>query len=59
MGPDETAVDSVRTWRFGPAKKDGNAVRVKINVEVNFHLYRTLLPYCEKRTAKPVLEYVV
>jgi TonB family protein len=39
MGLDEAAVNAVRTWRFDPAKKDGNAVQVMINVEVNFHLY--------------------
>lgn len=39
MGLDEAAVNTVRTWRFDPATKDGNAVRVQVNVEVNFHLY--------------------
>jgi TonB family protein len=39
MGLDEAAVDTVRMWRFEPAMKDGKAVRVQINVEVNFHLY--------------------
>lgn len=39
MGLDEKAMEAVRTWRFEPAKKDGMAVAVAINVEVNFNLY--------------------
>jgi protein TonB len=39
LGLDEKAVEKVRTWRFEPAKKDGHAVAVAINVEVNFNLY--------------------
>lgn len=39
MGLDEAAINAVRTWRFDPAKKDGNAVRVMINVQVTFRLY--------------------
>lgn len=39
MGLDEKAMESVRTWRFRPATKDGNPVAVEINVEVNFRLY--------------------
>jgi periplasmic protein TonB len=39
MGLDEKAVEAVRQWRFEPAKKDGQAVPVMINVEVNFRLY--------------------
>lgn len=39
MGLDEKAVESVRTWRFEPARKDGNPVAVMIAVEVDFHLY--------------------
>lgn len=39
MGLDEKAIEAVRTWRFEPAKKDGQAVAVAINVEVNFNLY--------------------
>jgi len=39
MGLDERAVAAVKTWRFDPAKKDGQPVAVQINVEVTFHLY--------------------
>jgi protein TonB len=39
MGLDEKAIEAVRQWRFEPAKKDGQAVPVMINVEVNFRLY--------------------
>ncbi len=39
MGLDEKAVEAVRNWKFEPAKKDGQAVPVMINVEVNFRLY--------------------
>ncbi len=39
MGLDEKAIEAVRTWKFEPAMKDGHAVAVQINVEVNFRLY--------------------
>lgn len=39
MGLDEKAIEAVRTWRFDPAKKDGQAVAVQMNVEVSFRLY--------------------
>jgi TonB family protein len=39
MGLDEKAIEAVRTWRFEPARKDGQPVAVQINVEVNFRLY--------------------
>jgi TonB family protein len=39
LGLDERAIDAVRTWKFVPALKDGVAVPVQLNVEVNFHLY--------------------
>ncbi len=39
MGLDDKAVEAVRTWRFEPARKDGQPVPVQINVEVNFRLY--------------------
>ncbi len=39
MGLDQKAVETVRTWRFEPGKKDGHPVPVQISVEVNFRLY--------------------
>lgn len=39
MGLDEKAIEAVKTWRFEPAKKDGQPVNVQINVEVFFRLY--------------------
>jgi len=39
MGLDEKAVEAVRTWRFDPARKDGQPVAVQMNVEVSFRLY--------------------
>jgi protein TonB len=39
MGLDEKAIEAVKTWRFEPARKDGNPVAVQINVEVSFRLY--------------------
>jgi len=38
-GLDAKAVEAVEAWRFNPAEKDGQPVRVLIAVEVNFHLY--------------------
>ncbi len=32
-------INRVRQWRFEPVRKDGQAVPVMINVEVNFRLY--------------------
>ena len=39
MGLDEKAIEAVRTWRFEPARKDGQPVAVQMNVEVSFRLY--------------------
>ena len=39
MGLDEKALEAVRNWRFEPATKDGIAVPVIVNVQVDFHLY--------------------
>jgi protein TonB len=39
LGLDEKAIEAVKTWKFDPARKDGQAVSVQINVEVNFRLY--------------------
>ncbi len=40
MGLDEAAIAAVKQWKFGPATKNGQPVRVMINVEVNFRLYQ-------------------
>jgi TonB family protein len=39
MGLDEKAIETVRSWKFDPARKDGKPVAVEIAVEVDFHLY--------------------
>jgi TonB family protein len=39
LGLDEKGVEAVRDWKFEPAMKDGQAVPVKVMVEVSFHLY--------------------
>jgi len=39
MGLAEKAVESVRQWKFEPAKKDGQPVAVQIIVQVAFKLY--------------------
>ena len=39
LGLDEKAVEAVRHWRFRPGIKNGNAVAVAANVEVNFQLF--------------------
>ena len=37
-GLDEQAIAAVKTWKFEPARKDGEPVAVEINVEVTFRL---------------------
>jgi TonB family protein len=37
LGLDENAVETVRTWRFNPGRKDGKPVAVKTTVAVEFH----------------------
>ena len=37
-GLDESAVATVRTWKFKPATKDGNPVRIQVPVEVDFRV---------------------
>jgi len=38
LGLDEKAIEAVLKWRFKPSLKDGRAVAVSANVEVNFRL---------------------
>jgi homoserine O-acetyltransferase len=35
---DESAVDTIRTWRFEPGMKDGKPVPVAVTIETNFRL---------------------
>jgi len=39
FGLDREAARAVSTWRFKPAKKDGEPIDMDIAVEVDFHLY--------------------
>jgi TonB family protein len=36
---DERAIESIKHWRFKPAKKDGVPVPVAVYIEVDFHLH--------------------
>ena len=40
MGLDENAIETVKTWRFAPATKDGVPVPVAVYIEVDYHLGR-------------------
>ena len=35
---DRTAVDAVKQWRFQPGTKAGEAVHVRVSIEIAFHL---------------------
>ena len=39
LGLDEAAADTISTWRFRPAMRDGQPVACAFNIEVDFHLY--------------------
>jgi len=39
LGLDEKAIETVKTWKFDPSKKDGRPVAVEMNIEVAFNLY--------------------
>jgi protein TonB len=38
MGLDEKAIEAVEKWKFKPGMKDGQAVNVRVTIEVNFRL---------------------
>ncbi len=38
-GLDQSAMDTVKKWRFNPATRDGIAVPVRVNVQISFRLY--------------------
>jgi len=39
-GLDEKAIETVKTWKFKPATRDGVPVPVRVTVEVSFRLFR-------------------
>ncbi len=39
MGLDEKAIATVSTWKFEPARRNGVAVVVYVNIEITFRLY--------------------
>jgi TonB family protein len=39
FGLAEQAIKTVRTWKFGPAMRDGTPVPVRVMVEVTFRLF--------------------
>jgi len=38
-GLDEKAIEAVRNWRFEPARKDGEPIAVRVNLDVEFRMY--------------------
>jgi TonB family protein len=38
LGLEESAAETIRTWRFDPGKRNGEPVDVAIYIEVTFHL---------------------
>ncbi|MGH9487889.1 MAG: energy transducer TonB [Terriglobales bacterium] len=39
LGLDQKALEAVALWRFQPAERNGHPVRVRADIQVNFHLY--------------------
>jgi len=39
MGLDEKAIETIQTWRFKPATRNGQPVKVEMAVEISFKLY--------------------
>lgn len=39
-GLDRKAIEAVRRWKFKPATFEGNPVKVQVNIQVNFRLYK-------------------
>ena len=39
MGLDEKAIAAVSTWKFEPARRNGVAIAVEVNIEITFRLY--------------------
>ena len=39
LGLDEKAMETVRTWKFKPALRNGTPVPVRVMVEVSFRLF--------------------
>ncbi len=39
LGLDEKAVETVHTWKFKPAMRNGTAVTVRVSVEITFRLF--------------------
>ena len=39
LGLDEKAIETIRTWRFKPAVRNGTPVNVRMLVEVSFRLF--------------------
>jgi protein TonB len=39
-GLDESAIATVRTWKFKPGADDGTPVQSEVNVEVSFNLLK-------------------
>jgi TonB family protein len=39
LGLDESAIETVRTWKFAPATREGQPVSVALHVEVDYHCH--------------------